>query len=103
MKSDIIPDHAKIGCFAEGEGRNAVFLAKQGHDVTAYDQSVMGLEKAQLLAKRNNVTIQPVEKDLTKERVSENQYDVAIMVFGHVHKTDQQFFINNIIGSVNPG
>lgn len=44
----------KVGCIpkgkvlslAEGEGRNAVFLAKQGYAVTAVDASLVGLNKA---------------------------------------------------------
>src|SRR5699024_1044503 len=35
--SSIIPLHAKVGCFAEGEGRNAVYLAKLGNDVTTVE------------------------------------------------------------------
>ncbi|QKY71394.1 hypothetical protein [Lentibacillus sp. CBA3610] len=50
---DIIPDHSKVGCFAEGEGRNAVYLAKQGHDVTSYDQSIVVFEN-ETLAQQNN-------------------------------------------------
>lgn len=101
--SYMIPKYSKIGCFAEGEGRNAVYLAKLGHDVTAYDQSRVGLEKTRTLASQNNVNIQTVEVDLTKEKVKLNQYDAAIMVFGHVPKRDQQFFIESMIGSVKPG
>ena len=37
-------------CLAEGEGRNAVFLAARGHAVTAVDQSAVGLAKASALA-----------------------------------------------------
>ena len=33
-------------CLAEGEGRNAVFLAEQGYAVLAIDQSFVGLKKA---------------------------------------------------------
>lgn len=102
-KSSLILDQAKVACFAEGEGRNAVFLAKGGRDVTAYDQSVVGLEKANKLATNNEVHIQTIAKDLTKERVHEHVYDAAILVFGHVLKKDQAFFINNLIRSVKPG
>lgn len=41
-----LPKGGKVLCLAEGEGRNAVFLAKQGYDVTAVDQSSVGLEKS---------------------------------------------------------
>ena len=36
----------KILCLAEGEGRNAVFLAQQGYEVTAVDFSQVGLKKS---------------------------------------------------------
>lgn len=101
--SHLIPDNAKVGCFAEGEGRNAVYLAKAGHDVTSYDQSDIGLKKTKDLAEKNNVQVQTVEMDLTKEKADENQFDAAIMVFGHVPKADQQFLIESMIGSVKSG
>ena len=37
-------------CLAEGEGRNAVFLAQRGHEVTAVDQAATGMAKAGRLA-----------------------------------------------------
>lgn len=101
--SDLIPGHADVGCFAEGEGRNAVYLAKMGHVVTTYDQSVVGLEKTKTLADQNNVQVKTVEMDLTKEKADANQYDAAMMVFGHVPKPDQQFLIEGMIESVKPG
>jgi len=42
---------------AEGEGRNAVYAASLGWDVTAFDISSSGREKAMQLAKKNNVSI----------------------------------------------
>lgn len=102
-KSNTIPSQSKVACFAEGEGRNAIYLAKQGHDVTAYDQSNVGLEKTKTLAANNNVHVQTVEMDVTKEKAEENQFDAAIMVFGHVPKSDQAFFIKSMIDSVKPG
>jgi SAM-dependent methyltransferase len=102
-KSEIIPSHSKVGCFAEGEGRNAVYLAKLGHDITAYDQSTIGLEKTKTLASQNNVEVETVEIDLTEEKVKANQYDAAIMVFGHVPKKDQKFLMESMFESVKSG
>lgn len=101
--SDIIAEHSKVGCFAEGEGRNAVYLAKLGHDVTSYDQSTVGLEKTKTLAKQNDVNVKTVELDLTEEKVDANQYDAAIMVFGHVPKKDQPFLMESMMDSVKLG
>lgn len=102
-KSDLIPEQSKIGCFAEGEGRNAVFLAKQGHEVTTYDQSIAGLEKTLQLAAEENVHVKTVEIDLVHEQVKPDQFDAAMMVFGHVPKKDQTLFVENMINSVKSG
>lgn len=102
-KSNLIPANSKVACFAEGEGRNAVYLAKLGHDVSVYDQSIVGLEKSKELAHHNGVSIKTYEVDLTKEKVNQEQYDAAIMVFGHVPREDQPFLLNNMIDSVKPG
>lgn len=102
-KSTFVPQRANVACFAEGEGRNAVFLAKEGHHVTAYDQSIVGLEKTKTLAAKHDVDVQTVAMDLTSERVNEEAYDVAMLVFGHVPKEDQSFLMNNLIRSVKPG
>lgn len=49
---------------AEGEGRNAVFMAKQGYTVTAVDASAVGLKKAKRLAEKNDVKIECIHADL---------------------------------------
>jgi tellurite methyltransferase len=57
-----------IGC---GEGRNAVFFAKKGYRVTAFDISKNGIKKAVKLAKENNVNITLFTADLWQYRLSE--------------------------------
>ena len=49
---------------AMGEGRNGVFLATKGFQVTGLDISEKGLEKAQALAKAQGVTIETKVVDL---------------------------------------
>jgi len=102
-KSDLFKPNSNIACFAEGEGRNAVFLAKQGHRATAYDVSAVGLEHTKQLAAENGVEVLTVEADLTAKETEAEKYDGAIMVFGHVEKTKQKYFIDNIIRSVKRG
>lgn len=102
-KSTLFPKRGHIACFAEGEGRNAVYLAKQGHDVTAYDISPVGLYHARLLAEENKVTINTIEADLIDMSVERHTYDGAIMVFGHVHELNQEKFLNNMMQSVKNG
>ena len=40
-----LKDYQNVAAYAEGEGRNAIFLALKGHTVTAFDYAESGLEK----------------------------------------------------------
>lgn len=51
-------------CLGEGEGRNAVFLASKGYQVTALDASPIGISKALHFADRQEVKIIPILVDL---------------------------------------
>ncbi len=66
---------------AEGEGRNAVFLAKQGYFVTAVDASRVGLEKARKLAEDNGVVIEFIHADLEGYDIGENRWDGIVSIF----------------------
>ena len=57
-----------IGC---GEGRNAVFFARNGYEVTAFDLSPKGVEKTKALAAKVGVTVTVFEADLLKYRLRE--------------------------------
>ena len=59
-----LPPGQPVLCLAEGEGRNAVFLAERGFDVTAVDQSSVGLEKAVALAVQRGVRIATIVANL---------------------------------------
>jgi len=52
-----LPPGAEVLCVADGEGRNSVYLAGLGHNVTAFDISPVGLEKAQRLAQSEGVSV----------------------------------------------
>lgn len=74
----------KILCLAEGEGRNAVWLAEQGNEVTAVDASDIGLKKAHKLAKSRGVTITTVHADLADYDIGTQQWDAIISIFCHL-------------------
>lgn len=59
----------------DGEGRNSVWLARQGADVLAVDLSEVGLQKA-VLAQKANVTIRTECGDLTTRNWESNYYDL---------------------------
>ena len=74
----------KTLCLAEGEGRNAVFLAEHGHQVTAVDSSAVGLEKAERLANERGVPITTVTADLAHYEIEPDSWDAVVSIFAHV-------------------
>ena len=72
---DILPGGKALD-IAMGEGRNAVFLAKNGFDVDGCDISETAIKKAQELAKENSVNINAFVADLETYKLPENTYDV---------------------------
>lgn len=93
----------KIVAFAEGEGRNAVYLARKGLIVTAYDYALNGLKKTEALAERFDVQVKTEQKDLIHDSVPIEKFDAAIMVFGHFAKNDQKNVFDKLVSAVKPG
>jgi SAM-dependent methyltransferase len=71
----------RVLCLADGEGRNSVYLAKLGFDVTAVDLSAVGLEKAQRFATENGVEITTVHADLNDFTIEPNHWDNIVSIF----------------------
>src|SRR5678816_4533829 len=65
---------------AEGEGRNAVFAAKLGWKVSAFDISVEGKNKAFRLAETNNVTIDYQVGELQTLNYTAEQFDAIALI-----------------------
>jgi SAM-dependent methyltransferase len=71
-------------CLAEGEGRNAVFLAGRGHEVTAVDQSATGLAKARQLAAKHGRALHTIVADLSTFHIAPNSWAGIVTTFGHL-------------------
>ena len=74
----------KVLCLAEGEGRNAVWLAEQGYEVTAVDSSKIGLQKADQLAEQRGVSITTLCVDLADFDIGETQWGAIVSIFCHL-------------------
>lgn len=66
---------------ADGEGRNSVFMAQCGLDVTAMDSSEIGLAKARTLAANAGADVNFQFADLKTWDWAENAYDVVAAIF----------------------
>ncbi len=66
---------------ADGEGRNSVYLAAQGLDVTASDFSEVAIKKAKGLAAENNVEVDFKVADLENWNWEPQAYDLVVAIF----------------------
>ena len=72
---------------AEGEGRNAVYAAKIGWAVTAFDISHEGQKKAFKLAEKNKVTIDYKVGEVETLNFNPNQFDAIALIYAHFPAT----------------
>lgn len=90
-----------VGC---GEGQNAIYLAKQGHLVDAFDLSEHGIAKLKHRCGLSNAQVNAFVADLTTYQF-EQYYDMVIC-FGTLHfvaKNEWKKFINNAKKNTNIG
>lgn len=66
---------------ADGEGRNSVWLAEQGLEVSAFDFSPVGVEKARRLAASRGVKVRHEAASVYGYAWPENAFDVVVAIF----------------------
>ena len=94
--SHLIEKDSKVLCLGEGEGRNALFLAKQGLHVEALDASDIGLRKLQRRALEEDVAI-TIRHTLLENWQPMYKYDAIISTFMHLYRDEQkEMFIKSI-------
>jgi SAM-dependent methyltransferase len=76
-----LPKRGDALAIADGEGRNGVWLAKQGLAVTAIDFSPVALAKARELAAREGVQLATIETDIGAWSWPAAAYDVVAAIF----------------------
>ena len=79
-----LPAGGKVLCLAEGEGRNAVYLAREGFQVTAVDGSRVGLQKLEALAKDSGVSVTTICADLAEFEIQPGSWDSIIAIWCHL-------------------
>lgn len=97
-----IPAGGRVLCLAEGEGRNAVFLAQQGYQVTAMDLSDVGLNKALKLASERGVSITTQVADLADYQFGEDEWDGIVSIWAHTPTDVRQYIHAQIAPALKP-
>lgn len=101
--ADRLPPAGRVLCLAEGQGRNAVFLAQRGHTVTAVDLSAVGLARARELAAARGVTVATVQADLATYDLGEACWDAIVAIWAHTPSTVRRPLHRRVVTALRPG
>ena len=93
----------RILSLAEGEGRNAVYLASRGFDVTGVDSSSVGLAKARSLAAERGVSISTLQADLGSFLIGQEAWDGIIACYCHLPSSLRAPLHRSVVQGLRPG
>jgi len=92
----------KILLPAEGEGRNAIYAAKNDLEVFAFDISIEGKNKALKLAEKENVAINYEVGDFFDLQLTKEKFDVVALIFAHFPPNIRSRYHHKIAELIKP-
>ena len=98
-----IPKAGKVLVVGDGEGRNGVWLAKQGFDVLSIDYSTVAVDKIKALANQNNVDMKVECHDLTEYEWPKDEYDVVVAIYLHFPPGVRELMHKNMLAALKVG
>ncbi|MEL7169718.1 MAG: class I SAM-dependent methyltransferase, partial [Bacteroidota bacterium] len=104
--AEAVPTHVAPGStvleLATGEGRNAVWMATQGYDVTALDFAAEGLTKTTALAADHGVAVETVQADVTAWDPPQ-EWDAVVATFLHLSEAVRPAVYGLVRRALRPG
>lgn len=93
----------RVLCLAEGQGRNAAFLAARGYDVTGVDSSAVGLQMARQLAESRGLQIATVVVDLATFDPGIACWEGIVSIFCHLPTAIRRPVLQRMVRALRPG
>ena len=93
----------RVLCLAEGQGRNAVFLARRGFEVVAVDMSAAGMARARKLAEENGAQIDTIVADLADFDMGTARWDSIVSIFAHMPPDVRRAVHARVVKALKPG
>ena len=94
----------RVLCVADGEGRNSVWLARQGFTVDAFDVAEVGVAKARTLAARHGVSVNFEVADVDGWAWPQASYDgIAAIFVQFAHPELRQRLFARMVDALKPG
>lgn len=97
-----LPD-GPVLCLAEGEGRNAVFLAGSGREVHSVDLTETGVAKTVRLAAARGVEVRAAAADLATHDLGVEAWDGIVSIFAHMPPPVRRDLHARVVAALRPG
>ncbi|HZJ81977.1 MAG TPA: class I SAM-dependent methyltransferase [Guyparkeria sp.] len=94
---------ARVLVLGDGEGRNGVWLAEQGFDVTTVDASAAGCAKARQLATERGVSPTIHCADLNELAWEGDGFDAVVLIFLHFEPASRREIYRRAAAALHPG
>lgn len=88
---------------AEGEGRNAVWLAQQGFTVSSIEQSEKGVAKTLRLALQRGVIVMAERGELETFNIQPNSWDLVVSIYAHTPQELRRKLHRQVVAGLKPG
>ncbi len=88
---------------ADGEGRNGVYAASLGWQVTSFDTSIEGQTKALGLAREQGVQLNYLVGELEQLDLQQESFDVIALVYAHIEAEKKASFLQQLNKYLKPG
>jgi 2-polyprenyl-3-methyl-5-hydroxy-6-metoxy-1,4-benzoquinol methylase len=86
-----------------GDGRNAIWLARRGWDVTAVDFSLVAIDRGRALAAAAGVHVEWELADLLEWTPGDRQFDLVTLFFIHLPRDERRDVYARAAAAVAPG
>ncbi len=109
--SDLVKNFASLATpgnavdLGMGEGRDSIYLAQRGFNVTGVDQSEIGVRKCLKRAEKLGVNIKTVVSDVRSFKIAKSRYSLILSnnLFQYITKSEAQHVARNIIRGLKKG
>lgn len=93
----------RVLCLAEGEGRNAVFLAGAGFEVAGIDLTEAGVAKTRRLAASRGVVVDARQGDLADADLGTACWQAIVSIFAHTPPAVRRRVHRSVVEALAPG
>ncbi len=98
-----LPPHARVLVPGDGEGRNGVWLASQGHEVLTVDISEVGVARSRALAAESGVHVDTLVADLKTWAPPPGAFDAVVLMYLHMPAAMRTAVHHNVAAALRSG